>query len=820
MVAPVLRPNPWLIATLLTIGSVLLRPAPAAADPQGIKFFETKIRPVLAMHCYKCHGAKKQESELRLDTYLALIKGGATGPAVAPNEPDQSLLIHAIEYEDEELQMPPKRRLAEQVIKDFKHWINIGAPHPDANKRPATTADNPDPDKPLWSLQKLQRSPLPAIQNTTWPTNSIDHYVLAQLEARGLQPAPVADKSTLIRRLALDLTGLPPSTDQVREFLADPSPQAYCRLIDTLLASPAYGERWGRHWLDVARYADSNGLDENIAHGNAWRYRDYVIQAFNTDKPFDHFIHEQLAGDLLPDKVSAQQRAARLTATGFLALGPKVLAEGDVQKMEMDIIDEQIDTIGRAFMGLTFGCARCHDHKFDPISTEDYYGLAGILKSTRTMESFKRIARWHENPLASAKEQQAHQQRTETITKLKAQIKQLTDEANKQLSATLKAGTPLPKDAASKYPAATRKQLADLEKQRVKLEKKTPELPTAMGVQDQEVQNVKVHIRGSYLKLGKEVPRRVPEMFVSATRPVFPPDQSGRLQLASWLTTSDHPLTSRVIANRVWRWHFGRGLVAATDNFGHLGNLPTHPKLLDHLALGLMDRQWSIKRLHRWIVSSSTYQMSSRHDAKAIQVDPENRLWWRFDIRRLEAESLRDTLLATSGLLDRRSGGSMLHVANREFFFDHTSIDKTNYKNHRRSVYLPVVRNNLYEMFQLFDYNDASVLNGNRNTSTVAPQALFLMNSSFMQEVTEQLARQLKSSTSFSQTITTLYQRIYARSPSPAELQRCQRYLDAFRNKPLVNTTDPAAVPMDPEFRAWQSLCHVLLMSNEFIYVK
>jgi len=820
MVAPVLRPNPWLIATLLTIGSVLLRPAPAAADPQGIKFFETKIRPVLAMHCYKCHGAKKQESELRLDTYPALIKGGATGAAVAPNEPDQSLLIHAIEYEDEELQMPPKRRLAEQVIKDFKHWINIGAPHPDANKRPATTADNPDQDKPLWSLQKLQRSPLPAIQNTTWPTNSIDHYVLAQLEARGLQPAPVADKSTLIRRLALDLTGLPPSTDQVREFLADPSPQAYCRLIDTLLASPAYGERWGRHWLDVARYADSNGLDENIAHGNAWRYRDYVIQAFNTDKPFDHFIHEQLAGDLLPDKVSAQQRAARLTATGFLALGPKVLAEGDVQKMEMDIIDEQIDTIGRAFMGLTFGCARCHDHKFDPISTEDYYGLAGILKSTRTMESFKRIARWHENPLASAKEQQAHQQRTETITKLKAQIKQLPDEANKQLSATLKAGTPLPKDAASKYPAATRKQLADLEKQRVKLEKKTPELPTAMGVQDQEVQNVKVHIRGSYLKLGKEVPRRVPEMFVSATRPVFPPDQSGRLQLASWLTTSDHPLTSRVIANRVWRWHFGRGLVAATDNFGHLGDLPTHPQLLDHLALGLMDRQWSIKRLHRWIVSSSTYQMSSRHDAKAIQVDPENRLWWRFDIRRLEAESLRDTLLATSGLLDRRSGGSMLHVANREFFFDHTSIDKTNYKNHRRSVYLPVVRNNLYEMFQLFDYNDASVLNGNRNTSTVAPQALFLMNSSFMQEVTEQLARQLKSSTSFAQTITTLYQRIYARSPSPAELQRCQRYLAAFRNKPPVNTTDPAAVPMDPEFRAWQSLCHVLLMSNEFIYVK
>ena len=817
MIVPVLRSTAWQLAILLTIGTLLLHPTPATADPQGIKFFETKIRPVLAMQCYKCHGAKKQESELRLDTYQALIKGGATGPAIVPNEPDQGLLIHAIEYDDEELQMPPKRRLAEQVIKDFKHWIKIGAPHPDANKRPTTPADQ---KKPLWSLQKLQRSPLPAVQNKTWPTNSIDHYILAQLEARGLQPAPVADKSTLIRRLALDLTGLPPTTDQVREFLADTSPHAYHRLVDTLLASPAYGERWGRHWLDVARYADSNGLDENIAHGNAWRYRDYVIQAFNADKPFDHFIHEQLAGDLLPGKVSKQQQSARLTATGFLSLGPKVLAEGDVQKMEMDIIDEQIDTIGRAFMGMTFGCARCHDHKFDPISTEDYYGLAGILKSTRTMESFKRIARWHENPLATAAEQQAHQQRTETITKLKAQIKQLTDQANKQLSATLKPGTPPPKDAASKYPAAIRKQLADLEKERAQLEKETPELPTAMGVQDREIHNVKIHIRGSYLKLGKEVPRRVPEMFVSVTQPKFPSDQSGRLQLASWLTATDHPLTSRVIVNRVWRWHFGRGIAAATDNFGHLGELPSHPQLLDHLALGLMDRQWSIKRLHRWIVLSSTYQMSSRHNAKAIQVDPENRLWWRFDIRRLEAESLRDTLLATSGLLDRRFGGSMLHVANRQFFFDHTSIDKTNYKNHRRSVYLPVVRNNLYEMFQLFDYNDASVLNGNRNTSTVAPQALFLMNSSFMQEVTEQLARQLKANTSFAPTITTLYQRLYARSPSPLELQRCQRYLDTFRSKPPVNTTDPAADPMDPEVRAWQSLCHVLLMSNEFIYVK
>lgn len=758
MVSLVARPICWLLFSALLVSG-----SHAQADPPGIKFFETKIRPVLATRCYKCHGKKKQESELRLDSYAALLKGGATGPAVVPSEPQQGLLIHVIEYEDEELQMPPDRRLPNQVIKDFKHWITIGAPHPDAGK----TTSSPQPtgrqgdaqSASLWSLKQLQRSQLPEVKNTAWPTNSIDYYVLARLEAKGLNPAPAADRPALIRRLAFDLTGLPPSETQVRDFLADHSADATSRLVDSLLASPAYGERWGRHWLDVARYADSNGLDENIAHGNAWRYRDYVIEAFNQDKPFDTFVHEQLAGDLMTEQATAKQERARLTATGFLSLGPKVLAESDVSKMEMDIIDEQIDTIGRAFMGLTFGCARCHDHKFDPISTEDYYGLAGILKSTRTMETFKRIARWHENSVATPAQQEAHQQQLDTIKQLKEKIKQATDQGNKTL-------------------------LEQLKKQLAELEKEAPLLPTAMGVQDQQISNLKVHIRGSHLNLGQEVPRRVPQMFVSTEVPKFPADQSGRLQLASWLTAADHPLTSRVITNRIWRWHFGRGIVSATDNFGHLGDAPSHPQLLDHLALELIDHQWSLKHLHRQIVLSSTYRMSSRFNARAAQVDPENNWLWRFNIRRVEAESLRDALLATSGLLDRRFGGSMLHVKNREFFFDHTSIDKTNYQTYRRSVYLPVVRNNLYEMFQLFDYNDASMLNGNRNTSTVAPQALFLMNSSFMQQATRNLAQELQTLDSFQQRITSLYQRLYARSPTATESARCQRYLEVFRQAP------------------------------------
>ena len=798
MVSPIER----LTCCILSI-AFLLSANTAHADPQGVKFFETKIRPVLATRCYKCHGQKKQESELRLDTYAAILKGGATGPAVIPGEPEEGLLMHVIKYEDEELQMPPDSRLSDQVIKDFKQWIKIGAPHPDAGKK-KTTPLSPDNSQnevqatTLWSLKSLQGTDLPKVKKTSWPSNSLDYYILARLEAAGLEPAPTADKTTLIRRLTFDLTGLPPSEAAVTEFLADNAPDAYGRLVDRLLASPAYGERWGRHWLDVARYADSNGLDENIAHGNAWRYRDYVIQAFNQDKPFDTFVHEQLAGDLMPSKVTEPENHARLTATGFLSLGPKVLAESDLQKMEMDIIDEQIDTIGRAFMGLTFGCARCHDHKFDPISTEDYYGLAGILKSTRTMETFKRIARWHENSVATPAQKKVHQQQLEAIAKLKEQVKQATTQKDKALQ-------------------------EKLQKQLTTLEKNLPQLPTAMGVQDQQVSNLKVHIRGSHLNLGSEVPRRVPQMFVSTVAPKFPADQSGRLQLASWLTAADHPLTSRVIVNRIWRWHFGRGIVSATDNFGHLGEAPTHPKLLDHLAIGLIKHRWSIKQLHRWIVLSSTYQMSSKFNARAAQLDPQNNWLWRFNIRRLEAESLRDALLSTSGLLDRKFGGSMLHVKNREFFFDHTSIDKTNYQTHRRSVYLPVVRNNLYEMFQLFDYNDASMLNGNRNTSTVAPQALFLMNSSFMQQATGNMARELQMIDSFQQRITSLYQRLYARNPTPAEVTRCQHYLQEFRQAPLQQIADDAKKPSqatNPEHRAWQALCHVLVISNEFIYVK
>ena len=785
MVSPVARPICWVLSSALLLAGSYVQ-----ADPQGIKFFETKIRPVLATRCYKCHGKKKQESELRLDSYAAILKGGATGPAVVPGKPQEGLLIHVIEYEDEELQMPPDRRLSNQVIKDFKHWITIGVPHPDAGKTtsPISPRDD-DQAAPLWSLQNLQHAGLPKVKNTAWPTNFIDYYVLARLETEGLKPAPRAARTTLIRRLAFDLTGLPPGEAQVRDFLADHSATAYSRLVDSLLASPAYGERWGRHWLDVARYADSNGLDENIAHGNAWRYRDYVIEAFNQDKPFDTFIHEQLAGDLMTEQATAKQARARLTATGFLSLGPKVLAESDISKMEMDIIDEQIDTIGRAFMGLTFGCARCHDHKFDPISTEDYYGLAGILKSTRTMETFKRIARWHENSVATPAQQEAHQQQLETITKLKAQIKQATDQKNKTL-------------------------LAQLQKQLVELEKNAPPLPTAMGVQDQQISNLKVHIRGSHLNLGREVPRRVPQMFVSTEVPKFPADQSGRLQLASWLTAADHPLTSRVIANRIWRWHFGRGIVATPNNFGTKGQRPTHPKLLDHLALKFIRSGWSLKSLHLEILNSSTYQMASNvENPAAMERDPANVLLWKREMRRMEAEVFRDSLLHLSGRLRWALDGGPMRVKSQDPSPKDLANNQSFYENSdRRSVYLPVVRSNVYDLLTLLDFPNAATPVGSRVTTTVPTQALLMMNGDYLMNESRSIAKNWLNATDkgLKPSLNLLYEALLTRSPTPDELEWAKDFLEDF-------------LPEDPDpnkTESWNALCHTLVMSNDFIHVR
>lgn len=773
---------------------------------EQVRFFETTIRPLFAEHCIKCHGPEKQKADLRLDTREHFIKGGASGPAVTPGDPKRSLLIKAVGYRDDELKMPPDAKLSDRQIADLRRWVQMGAPFP-----PKVGAAKNQDGRDHWAFQTPLNPPVPAVKKFSWPQSSLDHFVLVQLEAKGLQPAPAADRRALIRRATFDLIGLPPTPEEVDAFLVDPSPHAFAKVVDRLLASPHYGERWGRHWLDVARYADSNGLDENVAYGNAWRYRDYVVAALNRDKPYDQFLREQIAGDLLPAAGDAARRE-QLIATGFLALGPKVLAEVDEKKMELDILDEQVDTLGRTVLGLTIGCARCHHHKFDPITIEDYYGLLGIFQSTQSMENFKKIARWHENPIAGPEDLARKAAHDQAVAKQKESITKLTAKASELVKAA-KPDQPLPKKAETLYSEETRAELRRLRDGLKELEKTAPVVATAMGVRDAAVIDAPLLPRGNHLTPGKFVPRRFPTV-LAGNQPALSPKQSGRLELAQWLTRPDHPLTSRVMVNRVWRWHFGQGLVRSTDNFGVLGDRPTHPALLDWLAHRFVESGWSLKELHRLIMLSSTYQMSTAHDTKAAEVDPENRLLWRMNVRRLEAEAIRDAILATSGLLDRSPGGSMLHVANREFLFDHTSKDKTRYDSRRRSLYLPVIRNNLYDVFQLFDATDATVAGGDRATTTVATQALFWLNSELLTQASAHLAGELLAEERLDDAgrIDLLHRRAYGRPALPAEVARGTAALAEIQD-----SLAEAGTKGQHRLRAWSLYCHVILAANEFV---
>jgi cytochrome c553 len=816
----------------------------------GTDFFEKKIRPILIKHCYECHGEDEQESDLRLDSYAEMLRGGATAPAIVPGEPNESLLLHTIGYEDDELQMPPDGKLSDAVIADFRKWIEMDAPHPDANKAsilPRKGALDLEKERQFWSFQPLVDTAIPTVMGSNWPQQSIDYFILSKLEQQQLSPAAPADRRTLIRRVTFDLTGLPPTPAEIDYFLYDKSPDAYQHLIDRLLDSEAYGERWGRFWLDVVRYADSNGLDENVAHGNAWRYRNYVIAAFNQDRPFNEFLTEQIAGDLMPKTKSTATNNRRVIATGFLVLGPKVLAEVDKVKMEMDIIDEQVSTVGQAFMGMTFGCARCHDHKFDPISTEDYYALAGVFKSTTTMESFKTIAKWHETEIATEQDRANYKIETSLINTKTAELKTFTDAANKELLAALGIEK-LPAKPETQYPADTKKQYQVLLDEVKKLTNAHGELPSAMAVTEHEPEDLMVHLRGSHASLGKTVERGFPEVFISANNHQIVGKSSGRLELAQWLTDPQHPLTARVFVNRIWRWHFGQALQPTTDNFGNLGGQPINQPLLDHLAKTFIDNGWSIKDLHRTIMSSSTYRMSSNFNEAASKIDATNQYQWRFPVKRLEAEAIRDSILAVSGLLDRTMGGSMLPVKNREFLFNHTSKDLTKYDSFVRSVYLPVVRNNLYDFFQLFDYNDASVSNGNRQTTTVAPQALYILNSPLVDEASCQIVEQLlEESKSLKPRVQQLYVKLLGRNATRQEMARARQYYNLFlkatvtTNTPSLPTleTNVSTVAIDTEsdttskletapppsqasaeFQALKLLVHSILASNEFVFIR
>ncbi len=898
---PRVRLTSWIAAAFAATHSV----AAATPSAEQIAFFEKQVRPILAERCYECHSAeKKTKGGLALDTREATLRGGDTGPSLVAGDPEKSLLIEAVRYTNHDLQMPPKKRLSDGECKTLEEWVKMGAPDPrDAApvvKRGRVIDINEG--RKFWSFTPLARVEPPADPQATSP---IDAFIRAKLKENGLSPAAPADKRTLIRRATFDLIGLPPTPKEVEDFVADASPEAFDNVIERLLASPHYGERWGRHWLDVARYADSNGMDENIAFGNAWRYRDYVVSAFNADKPFDQFLIEQVAGDLLPPGEDA------ITATGFLALGARVLAEPDVQKLEMDIIDEQIDTVGKAFLGMTLGCVRCHDHKFDPITQEDYYGLAAIFRSTRSLSAERKgaIKFWHEHSLATPDQLEEKKKFDDALKAKKAEVTALTTKARnavrvelqKHAADYLTAASLLPVDAkladataspraknldadivlscrkyldqhpehpvfatwrelakrkdadgvqrhydalftealaakkgeaydalvdakgflalpakdADVLDAETLAKIAAINKEVTEFEAKQPDLPAIMSVEDADVvKTLPVHLRGSYLTLGKPVERGFPEvMGVSVTKPILPAKHSGRLEFARWMASSEHPLTARVMVNRVWRWHFGAGIVSSTDNFGVLGSKPSHPELLDWLARTFIESGWSVKDLHRLIMKSAAYRQASSVTFSGPGktdphiVDPENRLLWRANIQRLEAEEIRDAMLATSGWLDAKIGGKTIPLRNKEFVFNHTSKDATTYESPRRALYVPIIRNHLYDMLEQFDYPDPTMPTGSRNSTVIAPQALIMMNAPVVMESSTRLAARLCALPADAQRVEQAYALLYGRPPVEHE-----------KADTLALVRDFSATEK-PE-RAWALACQTLLAANEFIYLR
>lgn len=751
----------------------------SAADmsPDQRAFFETKIRPVLVKQCYECHAqtAKKVGGKLLLDAPSEMIAGGESGPAMIPGKPDDSLIIQALRYDG--IEMPPKKRLSDQVVNDFVTWVKMGAPDPRADA-PKVARSTPVSDKSAqWSYQPRSQPKVPVVSNLGWPRDSVDRFILAKLEPQKLSPAADASAATLIRRLYFDLSGLPPTHAEVTHFVEHPN--TVREVVDHLLASPHFGEHWGRHWLDVARYAESNGndgLSRNPSFPHAWRYRDYVIQSFNDDVPYDRFVTEQIAGDLLPADSDAQ-RDRQLIATGFLALGSKP-AKAMNDNFEMDIVADQIGTIGSGILGLTVGCARCHDHKTDPIPTRDYYALAGIFKSTETMWGAAA------NEGLTAPQTALHELKAAPPVSLRQEVEPIML-AHKPRKA--------PAKPAFKY---------------------APNAPLAMGARDgKAIADCKLNIDGDSKKLGAPIPRGFLSACATGSSISVDAKQSGRLQLAQWIASPQHPQTARVIVNRVWLHLFGEGLVRTPDDFGTTGERPTHPELLDYLARQFMDDGWSIKRLIRRLVLSRTYQLSSQCDELLRKADPENRLVGRQMRKRLSAEALRDAMLCATGSLNPQPAHGSL-IQHRDVLIN--ELPPLHQPSQQRSIYLLMLRNSMPPELTPFNLPDAIQVVGRRDASTLATQALYLLNNPFVVDQSRRFAEHLQSSNQDDEArIRHAYRLAFARDPRPAEIKDG---LDFLREADLMlaSSSTEASKKLSS---AWAAYCQVLLASNELRYV-
>ncbi|MES1262601.1 MAG: PSD1 and planctomycete cytochrome C domain-containing protein [Acidobacteriota bacterium] len=916
-----------------------------AQTPAQIELFEKNARPLFAEKCQGCHNAKLKSGGLDFSSPEAVKEAAASGIFGKPAEPEKSALIRALSYENQ-IKMPPQGKLPAEMIASVRDWVAAGAPlpptTPSAGNALSGTGVRPvslrgvitDADKNFWSFKPLSHDPPPANRQKDWATGPLDQFILANLEKNGLKPAPQADKGTLLRRVTFDLIGLPPTEKELQDFLADKSPKAYEKVVDRLLASPRYGERWGRHWLDAMRYADSTGSDEDHRYPHAWRYRDYVIQAFNDDMPYNQFVREQLAGDVLAADPNSGVGYRGIIATGFLALGKKALAQKDLPLKRYDVVDDQIDVTAKAFLGLTVTCARCHDHKFDPIATRDYYQMAAIFASTLSyekgetgdpiqtplapagqFEAFKKqwteylgvqrsVMKIYDFDREAKKDRDAQEKQipafmqaayrvygkheplaaVATDTKLDekalgrwvdylkaethpelAKWRAATD-ANRQeiaagyqedfrrsayqydqdlswwkqaeqsfpsagkiagprpvmdkdkdpfFAAILSENGPLYRSKEERIDSLTPEKAAQVRTllaQSAELAKKLPteEVPMACAVKEGETMDQKIFVRGDYHNLGDKVAPTVPSIL--ALNAPAPPvsTKSGRLELADWIVDPRNPIPSRVMMNRIWQGHFGDGIVRTPDNFGRLGERPSNPELLDYLARTFIENGWSIKKMNRLIVLSKTYQMSAVSDEEKKSKDPEDRLISHFPPQRLSIEEIRDAYLAMGGNLDLKMGGTLDPGVGTDGETSASRISMNPESTNRRSIYLPLRRSNLPTLYSLFDFGDATSPEGKRSSTTVATQALFVMNSPMVireaKALTDTVLKQEKQDR---RRLEELYIRILDRHPDPDEIDKGLTYVQSLHRK--WNEID--------EEKAWTSLCHALMASNEFIYV-
>ncbi len=794
----------------LAPAAVLVAANLSAAGPSKaqLEFFENKIRPIFVDHCYKCHSheSPKLKGGLSLEFRDSLLKGGETGPAIVAGDPERSLLIKAVRYLDPDLQMPPKdQKLSETQITDLVAWVKMGAPDPRVMSPAAYSKDGIKSERDHWSFKPVRKPSLPEVKEKEWISTPVDAFILAKLEENGMKPSPPADKRALLRRATFDLVGLAPTLQETREFLADDSPEAFARVVDRLLASPRYGERWGRFWLDIARYSDTKGdvkpLKEDFRYPYAWTYRDYVVRSFNEDKPYNHFLLEQIAAD----KLNLGEDKSALAALGFLTVGPRFNDNLN------DIINDRIDVVTKGTMALTVTCARCHDHKFDPIPTRDYYSLHGIFASSVEPRVEPLLGKLNQTPLY-------------------LEYANRHDQLNRELQAieASRRGRRLTKE--------NRQRLVQLRREIAQLELTHPgSPPRAMVLVDSpKPADSRVFIRGEAENQGDLTPRRFLEVLSGPNRPVFR-SGSGRLELAAAIISTNNPLTARVMVNRIWLHHFGEGLVTTPDDFGNQSAPPSHPELLDFLAVRFVEDGWSIKHLHRLIMLSRVYQQGSENNPRYAQQDPENRLLWRANIRRLDFEAVRDSLLAIGGRLDTTAGGRPVNLGAAPY-----SV--------RRTIYGFVDRRNLPEIYTQFDFANPDVTTGKRYETIVPQQALFMMNSPLVVEQARSLVNRpdFKESAGAEGRIQLLYEIIYQRQPTPVEIKLGVNFIrqsppaEMPEVSPVVSenppTGDPAGGKKRPGRRpamalatipatglrplgAWARYAHALLQANEATFI-